>query len=66
MHTISHITYEARLNKRFMNFVTLQPLVTEQAFMTYMKAMYVPFHFVWQPDLLPKGCRMTDKNVEGC
>ena len=59
MHTISRITYQARLDKRFMNFLTLQPLVIEQAFIPYMKAKYVPLHLLygrlWQPYLLPEA-----------
>ena len=47
MHMISRITYQARLDKRFMNFVTLQPLVIEQAFIPYMKAKYVPLHLLY-------------------
>ena len=47
MHMISRITYQARLDKRFMNFVTLQPLVVDKAFMPYIKAMYVPFHLLY-------------------
>ena len=47
MHMISRITYQARLDKRFMNFVTLQPLVIEQAFIPYMKAKYAPLHLLY-------------------
>ena len=36
--------YEAYNRKTFMNSITLQPLVADQAFMPHMKAMYVPFH----------------------
>ena len=39
--------YEGRLSKRFMNVVPLQPLVVDQAFMSYMKAKYVLFHFLY-------------------
>ena len=39
--------YEGRLDKRFMNFVTLQPLVVDQAFVPYIKAIYVPFHLLY-------------------
>ena len=39
--------YEGTLHKRFMNFLTLQPLVVDQALMPYMKAMYVPFHLLY-------------------
>ena len=35
------------MHKRFMNFLTLQPLVVDQAVMPYMKAMYVPFHLLY-------------------
>ena len=41
------VTYEGTLHKRFMNFLTLQPLVVDQALMPYMKAMYVPFHLLY-------------------
>ena len=39
--------YEAKLDKRFMNFVALQPLVVDEAFMPHMKAIDVPFHFLY-------------------
>ena len=39
--------YEGTLHKRFMNFLTLQPLVVDEALMPYMKAMYVPFHLLY-------------------
>ena len=39
--------YEGTLHKRFMNFLTLQPLVVDQALMPYMKAMHVPFHLLY-------------------
>ena len=35
--------YEAYNRKTFMNSITLQPLVADQAFMPHMEAMYVPF-----------------------
>ena len=41
------ILYEAKLDKRFMNFVALQPLVVDEAFMPHMKAIDVPFHFLY-------------------
>ena len=33
--------YEGTLHKRFMNFLTLQPLVVDEALMPYLKAMHV-------------------------
>ena len=44
---LPHSTYEETLHKRFMNFLTLQPLVVDQALMPYMKAMHVPFHLLY-------------------
>ena len=39
--------YEGKLDKRFMNFVALQPLAVDEAFMPHMKAIDVPFHFLY-------------------
>ena len=39
--------YEGRLDKRFMNFVALQPLVVDEAFIPHMKAIDVPFQFLY-------------------
>ena len=38
--------YKARLDKRFMSFVALQPLVVDEAFMPFMRAIDVPFHLL--------------------
>ena len=46
VHAYMYI-YEGTLHKRFMNFLTLQPLVVDQALMPYMKAMHVPFHLLY-------------------
>ena len=35
------------MDERFMNLITLQPLVVDQALMPYMKAMHVPFHLLY-------------------
>jgi len=37
------VKYEAYNRKTFMNSITLQPVIAEQAFMPHMEAMYVPF-----------------------
>ena len=47
-HWLSCPVYEGRLDKRFMNFVALQPLVVDEAFMPHMKAIDVPFHLLPQ------------------
>ena len=39
--------YEGRLDKRFMNFVALQPLLVDEAFIPHMKAIDVPFQFLY-------------------
>ena len=39
--------YEGKLDNRFMNFVALQPLAVDEAFMPHMKAIDVPFHFLY-------------------
>ena len=39
--------YEGTLDKRFMNFLALQPLDVDEAFMPHMKAIDVPFHFLY-------------------
>ena len=39
--------YEGDVDKRFMNFVALQPLVEDEAFMPHMKAIDVPFHLLY-------------------
>ena len=44
---VNKTLYEGRLSKRFMNVVPLQPLVVDQAFMSYMKAMDVPFDMLY-------------------
>ena len=41
---MGNAVYEAEIVKRGMNSIALQPLVADQAFMSRMKAMYVPFH----------------------
>ena len=38
--------YEGDVVKRFMNFVALQPLVVDEAFMPHVKAIDVPFHLL--------------------
>ena len=35
------------MDERFMNLITLQPLVVDQVSMPYMKAMYVPSHLLY-------------------
>ena len=37
-------TYEAEIVKRGIASITVQPLVADEAFMTHMEAMFVPFH----------------------
>ena len=44
---LSENVYEGRLDKRFMHFLALQPLVVDEAFMPHMKAIDVPFHFLY-------------------
>ena len=39
--------YEGDVVKRFMNFIALQPLVVDEAFMPHMKAVDVPFHLLY-------------------
>ena len=39
--------YEGKLDKRFMNFIALQPRVFDEAFMPHMKAIDVSFHFLY-------------------
>ena len=41
---LSSIIYEAEIVKRGMDSITVQPLVADEAFMTHMEAMFVPFH----------------------
>ena len=41
------ILYEAKLDKRFMNLEALLPLLVDEAFMPHMKAIDVPFHFLY-------------------
>ena len=40
--------------------------MVDQAYVSHIKAMYVPFICCMRAWSVPMGCRVTDKNVEGC
>ena len=39
--------------------------MVDQAYMSHIKAMYVPFICCMRAWSVPMGCRVTDQNVEG-
>ena len=39
--------YEGDVDKRFMNFVALQPLLEDEAFMPHLKAIDVPLNLLY-------------------
>ena len=49
------VKYEGTLDKRFMNFLALQPLDVDEAFMPHMKAIDVPFHTMYGSLICSKG-----------
>ena len=47
--------YEGKDEKTGTTFITVQPLVADQAYMPQMKAMYVPFHMGYGSLIYSKG-----------
>ena len=49
------IEYEVKDERSGMSWIAMQPLFADLAFMTHMKAMYVPFHMAYSGLICSKG-----------